>query len=198
MTGSDSEISAAREPAFREIMAAVRRPVVMWNVPVHVCILIPATCFIAYLATRIDQRLGWSRLTAAPWNAFLLALLFPAGVFIVWYTYGYLAIKGEGSPASHLGGTTKLVTTGPFARCRHPSIIGKFLGVLGLGLWVGSPTFLFVIIPLLTTYSLLAARFLQERHCEALWGQDYVEYRRRTPLILPAPRRRPRETRAGG
>jgi len=178
------------EPAFAKVMLAVRRPQVLWNIPIHVCILIPATCLIAYLATRIDRHLGYERFMSLPWGIALFAILFPLGIFIVWYTYGYLAIKGEGSPATHLGGTTKLVTTGPFALCRHPSIIGKFLGVVGLGFLVGSPTFFFLIIPALTTYSLITVRFLQEKLCVRLWGASYLEYRRSTPLIIPRLRRR--------
>lgn len=185
-----------REPTFSEIMGAVRRPSVYWNIPIHICILIPATVLIAWMATRIDARLGWEPFIAPPWSILLFALLFPLGIFIVWYTYGYLSIIGDGSPATHLGGTKKLVTTGPFAYCRHPSIIGKFTGVVALGFLVGSPTFFFIIIPLLTAYSLLSARYLQERLCVELWKEDYLEYRRTTPSVVPRLRRllkRPRQ-----
>ena len=172
-------------PNFKQIMLAARKPAVLFNVPIHLFILIPATCLIAYFGMRIDRVFGWERLIPMPWNMIAFFLLFSAGIFVVWYTYGYLAIMGEGSPATHLGGTKRLVTTGPFALCRHPSIIGKFFGVLALGLLVGSPAFLFIIIPLLTAYSLFAARFMQERRCVDLWKDQYLEYRRTTPLILP-------------
>lgn len=185
MTPAASSAAPPREPSFREIMFALKNPAVLWNVPIHVCILIPLTSVIAWLSTRIDRLLGWERVVPLPWGLALFAVLFPLGIFIVWYTYGYLSILGEGSPATHLGGTKKLVTTGPFAYCRHPSIIGKFSGVLGFGLLVGSPAFLFVVIPLLTTYSLFAARFLQEKLCVRLWGGDYLRYRRTVPLVLP-------------
>jgi len=167
-------------------MGALRRPAVLWNVPIHLFILIPVTSFIAFfLARRIDRIIGWEPFIHAPWNIVLFALLFPLGIFIVWYTYGYLAILGEGSPATHLGGTKTLVTTGPFAVCRHPSIVGKFSGVVALGFLVGSPTFMFIIIPLLTAYSLTTARFLQEKLCMELWSDDYLAYRKSTPLVFP-------------
>jgi protein-S-isoprenylcysteine O-methyltransferase Ste14 len=185
MTSGDANSAPVREPSFREIMFALKKPEVLWNVPIHVCILIPLTAVIAWLATRLDRLFGWGRIIPLPWGIGLFLVLFPLGIFIVWYTYGYLSILGEGSPATHLGGTRKLVTTGPFAYCRHPSIIGKFSGVLGFGFLVGSPAFLLVVIPLLTTYSLLAARLLQEKLCVQLWGDDYLRYRRSTPLILP-------------
>ncbi len=173
------------EPSFREIMAAVKRPGVLWNVPIHLFILIPATAVIAWLATRLDRFFGLEPFLSAPWNFVLFALFFPTGIFVVWYVYGYLAIKGEGSPATHLGGTLKLVTTGPFARCRHPSIIGKFLGVVGFGFLVASPIFMFVIIPILTTYSFISVRYWQERLCVKLWGDYYLAYRRQVPSVIP-------------
>jgi protein-S-isoprenylcysteine O-methyltransferase Ste14 len=173
------------EPSFKDIMLAVRNPAVLFNVPVHLFILIPITCFIAYLSTRIDQHMGWGRFIPFSAGLALFAILFPLGIYVVWYTYGYLSIKGDGSPATHLGGTKILVTTGPFAICRHPSIIGKFMGVVALGFLVGSPAFFFLVIPALTTYSLVAARYLQERLCVQLWGDEYIHYRHTTPLILP-------------
>ena len=175
------------EPGFIEVMGAISRPGVLWNIPVHLFILIPTTCFIAWLARRIDAHFGLEPFIDQPWNVLVFAILFPLGIFIVWYTYGYLAIMGEGSPATHLGGTKRLVTTGPFTLCRHPSIIGKFVGVVSFGLLVGSPVFFFVIIPFLTCYSLMTARFLQERFCVKLWGGNYLEYRKSIPLIIPRP-----------
>lgn len=179
-------ISDDQNLTFWKIMSAVRRPAVLYNVPIHLFILIPASLFMAYyLSPKIDHLMGWEPFISMPWNIVLFAILFPAGIFIVWYTYCYLAIKGDGSPATHLGGTNILVTTGPFAICRHPSIIGKFSGVVALGFLVGSPTFAFIIIPLLTTYSLISVRFLQERLCVKLWGDEYLKYRKSTPLIIP-------------
>jgi protein-S-isoprenylcysteine O-methyltransferase Ste14 len=176
------------EPTFKQIMGGIRLPAVYWNVPVHLFILIPATAFIAYLAHRLDTHFGLEALLPEPLNAILFGIFFPLGIFIVWYVYGYLAIKGEGGPATHLGGTQKLVDTGPFAACRHPSIVGKFSGVVGFGFLVNSPIFMLIVIPALTTYSLVSVRFWQERLCEKLWGDYYREYRKRVPLVVPLPR----------
>lgn len=175
------------EPSWTEIMAAVKRPALYLNALIHMFILIPATCFIAWLAMRMDAHFGLEALIPTPLNYILFGILFPFGIYVVWYSYGYLAIKGEGSPGTHLGGTQKLVTSGIFTVCRHPSIIGKFIGVFSLGLLVGSPIFLIIVIPLLTTYSLVSVRYWQERHCEELWGDDYRKYRDSIPSVIPNP-----------
>ncbi len=175
------------QPTFWEIMAAIKRPAVYLNVPVHLFILIPATAFIAYLAGRLDAHFGLGPLLPVPLNYILFGIFFPMGIFIVWYVYGYLAIKGEGGPGTHLGGTVRLVETGPFAACRHPSIVGKFSGVVGFGFLVNSPIFLLIVIPMLTTYSLISVRFWQERLCDKLWGEYYDAYRKKVPLVVPRP-----------
>lgn len=172
-------------PCLSAILLAAFRREVLLNVPIHLFILIPAACFMAYLSIRIDNAIGWVRIVHAPWSMILGTLFVLTGFLIVWYTYGYLAIFGQGSPGTHLGGPVRLVTTGPYARCRHPSIIGKWFGVVGLGCLAGSPFFLLVVIPLLTCYSLLTARYLQERRCVALWGEAYLAYRRNIPLVFP-------------
>ena len=189
--GSSAEVGSGqgREPTLLESFGAIRRREVYLNVPIHLFVLIPAVSVLAWMAHRIDRRLELGGLISPPWSWVIFAALTTVGVVVVWYSYGYLAIRGEGGPATHLGGTTKLVTTGPYLLCRHPSIIGKFLGVLGFAFLVGSPTFLFVLVPLLTTYSLFAARYHQERICVKLWGEAYLEYRRSTPLVLPDLRR---------
>lgn len=185
MESRSPHLASDYEPPFREVMGALWRPGVLWNVPIHLFILIPATSLIAWLCMRLDGFFGLEPFIGSPLRFVLFGIFFPLGVFIVWYTYGYLAIKGEGSPATHLGGTSKLVHTGPFAGCRHPSIIGKFSGVFGFGFLVASPIFMFVVIPLLTTYSLVSVRFWQERLCVKLWGEDYLQYRRDVPLVVP-------------
>ncbi len=185
MTENAPKLETDYQPSFREIMGAIRRPEVYWNIPVHLFILIPATAFIAYLCTRLDAHFGFAPIIPTPLNYILFGVLFPLGVFVVWYVYGYLAIKGEGGPATHLGGTQRLVTSGPFAACRHPSIVGKWLGVVGFAFLVRSPIFLLVVIPLLTIYSLISVRYWQERLCVKLWGDHYLAYRKAVPSVLP-------------
>jgi protein-S-isoprenylcysteine O-methyltransferase Ste14 len=71
---------------------------------------------------------------------------------------------------------------------RHPSIWGKLLGVVGLGIFVGSITFLMIVIPALLTWSLQINMPAQDRVMEAAYGDAYREYRARTPALLPWPR----------
>lgn len=87
---------------------------------------------------------------------------------------GWRAVHGSGG---------RLVTTGVYARVRHPQYLGLLLLTLGLLVWW--PTVLTVPMwPILAVmYVRLARR--EERDMVAQFGEAYEAYRRGTPMILP-------------
>lgn len=172
---------------WRGALASVRDPLIYKNFAIHAFVLLPATIVLALLALRIDHHVGWGVIAPWPWRLVLAAVSFAVGAAVVVYSYAYLLALGEGSPGSHLGGPQRLVTTGPYALVRHPSVIGKLLGVIAVGLVFGSPTFLLIVIPLLLAYSLVTNRLIQERYCERAFGDGYRSYRRAVPMIIPRP-----------
>jgi protein-S-isoprenylcysteine O-methyltransferase Ste14 len=115
----------------------------------------------------------------------LFTLFSLSGALIIWRAYSYLVIIGEGGPCPQLGGTKKLVTSGPYSIVRHPSVIGKLLGIIGLGCLSKSVFFTFVVIPVLFIWSVFYNRFIQERGCVEKFGEDYLKYRKITPMFIP-------------
>lgn len=83
-----------------------------------------------------------------------------------------------------LGQTKRLVTSEPYSIVRHPSIIGKFLGILGIGLIFNSFSFVFIIIPLLLCYAVFE-RIREEKRLVKLWQDEYTAYKKKAPFILP-------------
>ena len=77
----------------------------------------------------------------------------------------------------------RLVTTGPFARVRHPVYAAHFLMLLG---WtVGSGL---LVCYAMVGFSLAAGTImitLEERELERRFGEPYREYKRRVPAFLP-------------
>ncbi len=146
--------------------------------------MFPAAMVMCWIGTQADARFGLPPLPAllVPLG---LAMIAAGGVW-VWYVYGYLYLAGGGSPGTHVdGGPTTMVDTGPFTMVRHPSVLGKLTGVIGLGLVWGSPSFTFGFTPVLVAYSLVTNRYLQERFCDARFGARYALYRSRVPMLLP-------------
>jgi len=178
-----------REPTVVEVFSTLRFKELYGNLAVHVFVLIPAATVMALLARRLDRDWGWEPTVGPPWNLLICAVCWIVGAYIIWYSYGYLFIKGEGSPGGHMGYTTRLVDTGIYSWVRHPSVIGKLIGVIGLGILMRTPAFLFVFIPVLLLYSLATNILIQERICLRNLGEDYERYRREVPMFVPRWRR---------
>ncbi len=177
-----------RRPSVGACFAAIAEPELYHNFAIHLFVMLPAAVVMAWIGTRVDAALGLGRLLPWPLSGVLGVGVAAVGAVWVWYVYGYLFLSGGGSPGTHVdGGPTWMVDTGPYTVIRHPSVLGKLLGVIGLGLAFGSPSFLFGFVPVLVVYSLVTNRWLQERHCDARFGEAYQRYRERVPMLLPRP-----------
>ena len=154
--------------------------------PVYFFFLMPATAAAAYLCRLLDRYLGLPLLISWPYNLISFIVLILAGAFIIFWSYTYLVLEGEGGPIPPFSNDTKrLVTTGPYGLVRHPSIIGKLLGVIGLGLLFQSVTFTFILVPLLLLGSLILNARVQEKIAIDRLGDEYVKYRKEVPMIIP-------------
>jgi protein-S-isoprenylcysteine O-methyltransferase Ste14 len=79
--------------------------------------------------------------------------------------------------------TTVLVTTGIFARIRHPMYAS--LLVLNWGAFFQAPSWLGTAIALPVTLLLLRTALADEDECLAYFGTAYAEYMRRTRRFIP-------------
>jgi protein-S-isoprenylcysteine O-methyltransferase Ste14 len=75
----------------------------------------------------------------------------------------------------------KFVTPGPYKLVRHPLYVGWLFSF-----WcTPHMTAAHLVFAILTTTYILIAIRLEERDLVAVHGTDYVEYRRRTPMLVP-------------
>jgi protein-S-isoprenylcysteine O-methyltransferase Ste14 len=177
-----------RRPRLGACMAAIVRPELYKNFAIHVFVMFPAAVVMCLIASKIDRVLGLTPLLPATTARAAGICAIAMGGLWVWYVYGYLYLSGGGSPGTHVdGGPTHLVDTGPYTMVRHPSVQGKLLGVIGLGVVFQSFTFLVGFVPILVVYSLVTNRFLQERYCDQRFHGLYDVYRHRVPMLVPRP-----------
>ena len=119
-----------------------------------------------------------------------------AGLGIVGVSYAELVFVGAGSPSPTAGRTMRLVRSGIYAYSRNPSVIGKLLGVLAVGLALNSFAFCCILVPLLLTGSLVEKVWRQEPVLVEIFGEEYERYRAEVPLFFPwtffLPRKQPR------
>lgn len=182
---TEKEAKKTREPNLREVISTLRHKDLYGNMAIHVFILIPVAVFLAFMSRILDRTWGWEPLVQSPWNLILALICFGVGGVIVWYSYGYLHLIGGGSPGSHMGYTQKIVMTGPYSLVRHPSNVGKLIGVIGLGILMKTTSFILIIIPILFTYSFVTTILIQEHFCIKNFGDQYRDYKREVPMFIP-------------
>lgn len=84
---------------------------------------------------------------------------------------------------AELHGEHRLVTSGPFARVRHPMYVGGILWAVGMALIYR--TWLAVIIGLFLPPDLLVRARREEEALAAEFGETWDSYSQRTPAFLP-------------
>ena len=84
----------------------------------------------------------------------------------------------------------KVVTTGPYAYVRNPMLTGVFLLLFGLGLLARSIAVTFLLTPLFILLNVLEIRAVEEPELEKRLGEEYIEYKKRTPMFFPRLKRR--------
>ncbi len=82
----------------------------------------------------------------------------------------------------------ELMTSGPYAYCRHPFYLALMVNQFSLPILFLSLTGLIVYLLLLPLWLMLIK--LEERELLEYWGERYREYMRRVPMLIPRPWRR--------
>lgn len=161
--------------------------------PIYGLALIPFASLLAFLGRRLDARVGLPPILPEPLNFLAAAVLLAAGGALLVWSYTYLILEGEGGPVPPFSSKTRrLVTSGPYSVVRHPSILAKLMGVLGLGLAFNSWSFTCGIVPMLLAWSMLWNSQRQDKDLVRVFGDEYVDYCRRTPMLFPRLSRRGR------
>lgn len=111
------------------------------------------------------------------------------GAALIVQAFYVLIREGESFPFTilfhkHLA-PRKLVTTGPYRWVRHPMLLGYGLVLVGLGIYRGSLLTVFWVVPLLLWAFLETVIITEERQLLAWFGGEYVEYRQKTPSLIP-------------
>jgi len=180
-------VICAERFGVRDRIRALFSPQILVIIPIYCLGLIPATSALAWLCVKLDAWLGIPPidLGAGAKVALFAACLVVGGAIVMW-SYTYLVLEGGGGPVPPFSQNThRMVTNGPYAWIRHPSIWGKLTGVVGLGLYFGSVTFLVVVIPALLWWSLNVNMRRQDAEMAAAYGEAWRAYCERTPPFMP-------------
>ncbi|OGC18631.1 hypothetical protein A2310_03590 [candidate division WOR-1 bacterium RIFOXYB2_FULL_37_13] len=97
---------------------------------------------------------------------------------------------GRGNPQEVFGkeflpSAKKLIIVGPYRYTRNPMIFGWLLIMFGVGLYFGSISLLLIVFPAFIVSVIFYIHKFEEPKLLEKFGDDYVEYRRKIPILLP-------------
>ena len=133
-------------------------------------------------------RLGQASLrgdVALPWlpSWIGLALMIVSGIILLLVVLNLL-LKGLGLPFS-LSLTRQVAADWLYAWTRNPMILGALAFLVGLGLWLQSALFIIWVLVVVSPALFIFLRVYEERELEIRFGQAYLDYKQRTPMLWP-------------
>jgi protein-S-isoprenylcysteine O-methyltransferase Ste14 len=125
-----------------------------------------------------------------PREARLASVLIAGGLGLCLLAWAVLAQWriGEGTPAP-MAPTRKLVVSGPYQLCRNPIELGAVLYYYGLGALAHSVTAGLIMFLCGLLVGTCYHKFVEEKELLMRFGEEYLEYKRRTPFLIPRLRR---------
>ncbi|MFC1532671.1 methyltransferase family protein [Thermodesulfobacteriota bacterium] len=139
--------------------------------------------FFVVISLHLDRFLGLTSIFPRPFHIILSLPIFFLALFLMgWSVLNFLIAKGTPVP---LNPPPQLVTTGPYAYTRNPMLTGVFSLLFGFGVLFGSIFLLIVFTPLFILINFWEVKSIEEPELEMRLGEEYIEYRERTPMFFP-------------
>ena len=118
------------------------------------------------------------------WLNIIIALVFIiAGWLFANWTVKVQFSFGRGTPIP-LMATQKLVVKRPYTYCRNPMTLGTTVFYLGIAIWTGSLAALILAL-IYPVGILIYIKLFEEKELEERFGPEYLEYKRKTPFLIP-------------
>ena len=116
------------------------------------------------------------------------ALLAAAGLGLSLWSIVYMKRVGKGHPMDAFNHefaprTRELMTSGPYALCRNPMLLGVIVYYLGVIVLLGSAKPLAVLALYLLIMGVQVSR--EEARLQEDFGQAYSDYKKRTKRLIP-------------
>jgi protein-S-isoprenylcysteine O-methyltransferase Ste14 len=144
-------------------------------------ISIPAILVI--LLPHVDKTIGIGSFYVGYGNIIIGVIAIIMGGFLAFWTIIAQIQLASGTPFPMLP-TKKLLIIGPYKYCRNPMTLGTIIAYSGVVLLVGSYMALLVVV-IFALMLLFYLKMIEEKELEMRFGQEYLEYKKNTPFILP-------------
>jgi protein-S-isoprenylcysteine O-methyltransferase Ste14 len=105
----------------------------------------------------------------------------------LWSVIQFAQAKGTPVPVSP---PPTVVTGGPYKHVRNPMLSGVFLILFGIGIFLNSVALVAFFTPIFILGSILEFRLIEEPELEKRFGEEYRQYKNKTPMLIPRPLRK--------
>jgi len=151
--------------------------------PIGVMIFGAFTALFVFAALAVDGLLHLPRLLPEGAGLSLSIPVMTVGVAVTaWSAFHFLNVKGTPVPFNP---PPKVVNTGPYRYARNPMLTGVFLFLFGVGFAFNSVSLVFFFTPLFILINVWELRQIEEPELAKRLGDEYIEYRSRTPMFIP-------------
>lgn len=174
---------AVNEARHRDTAPPARRLVAIAGGALFFAVVIP--WLFATAGARADQALRLPRIANERLSLLLGSPLILFGLFFTSWAVSRLFSLGRGTPLPFMP-TRELVVRPPYSYCRNPMAFGVILYYLGLGLATGSVSVL-AFASLFAGGLVVYVKTAEETELERRFGERYVDYKSRTPFLVPKP-----------
>lgn len=155
--------------------------------PIGAIIFVLFTSVFVAAALAVDKWLGFPNLIPMPASIYFSAPIILVGLYITaWSVFHFIKVKGTPVPANP---PPKVVTTGPYAYTRNPMVTGIFILLFGIGELLGSISLTYIFTPLFILVNYWELKEIEEPELVRRLGDEYIEYRNKTPMFFPKIRR---------
>jgi len=151
--------------------------------PIGIVIFGVFTALFVIAALLIDELLNLPGLLAEGARLPVAIPLMAVGIAVTaWSGFHFLKVKGTPVPFNP---PPEVVTTGPYRYARNPMLTGVFLFLFGLGFAFDSFSLVLFFTPLFVLVNLWELKEIEEPELVKRFGDEYIEYQRRTPMFIP-------------
>ncbi len=105
------------------------------------------------------------------------------GFFLLVWSVVSQVKNGKGTPVP-VAPTQKLIIDGPYRKRRNPMLLGTIIYCLGVGTILESITIGLIMSCLILIFGTCYSKFIEERELWIRFGQEYEEYREKTPFLI--------------
>ncbi len=140
--------------------------------------------FIIIVSFYIDQWLLLPKFHYGLINPVMGLIFIVAGWLFANWTVSVQFSLGRGTPIP-LMATQRLIIKRPYIYCRNPVTLGTAIFYLGVAVWLGSLSAIGLGLGYPVGISIYI-KLIEEKELEDRFGSEYLEYKRKTPFLIPA------------